>query len=150
MDKVIVIRHSDDQHENKEIAKISLNDDSTNNFEDYFLKYGKHFSPKLLKYALDGIDNKDTSNHRWNCQQIKDSLDKLKYTIPSTSTIEDITYTANMAYADFYPDILSEDQCIQYSMLVANDIDGYEGIQFYRWVSDQIGKGIIVDFGNYM
>nr|DAJ76230.1 MAG TPA: hypothetical protein [Crassvirales sp.] len=47
---------------------MSLNDDSTNNFEDYFLKYGKHFSPKLLKYALDGIDNKDTSNHRWNCQ----------------------------------------------------------------------------------
>lgn len=55
-----------------------------------------------------------------------------------------------MAYADFYPDILSEDQCIQYSMLVANDIDGYEGIQFYRWVSDQIGKGIIVDFRNYI
>nr|DAQ78726.1 MAG TPA: hypothetical protein [Caudoviricetes sp.] len=68
MDKVIVIRHSDDQRENKEVAKISLSDDSTNNFEDYFLKYGKHFSPKLLKYALDGIENKDASNHRWDCQ----------------------------------------------------------------------------------
>lgn len=43
MDKVIVIRHIDDQHENKEIAKISLNDDSTSNFEDYFLNMGNIF-----------------------------------------------------------------------------------------------------------
>nr|DAN16777.1 MAG TPA: hypothetical protein [Bacteriophage sp.] len=33
-----------------------------------------------------------------------------------------------MAYADFVPDLISEDKCIEYAMLVANDVDGYEGI----------------------
>lgn len=37
--------------------------------------------------------------------------------------IEDVTYTANMAYADFYPELLNEHQCIKYAAAVANDKD---------------------------
>ena len=149
MDKVIVIRHSD-QPNNNNVAKLTPKDGETNNLESYFTKYGKHFSPKLLEYALSKLENKDQTNHRFTCQQIKDSIIRLNYDIPSTSTIEDITYTANMAYADFVPDLITEDECIEYAMLVANDVDGYEGIQFYRWISDQIGKGKIADLVNYM
>lgn len=148
MDKVIVIRHSDQPNNN--VTKLTPKDGETNNLEGYFTKYGKHFSPKLLEYALSKLENKDQTNHRFTCQQIKDSIIRLNYDIPSTSTIEDITYTANMAYADFVPDLISEDKCIEYAMLVANDVDGYEGIQFYRWISDQIGKGKIADLVNYM
>ena len=148
MDKVIVIRHSDQPNNN--VTKLTQKDCATNNLEVYFTKYGKHFSPKLLEYALSKLENKDQTNHRFTCQQIKDSIIRLNYKIPSTSTIEDITYTANMAYADFVPDLITEDECIEYAMLVANDVDGYEGIQFYRWISDQIGKGKIADLVNYM
>lgn len=30
-----------------------------------------------------------------------------------------------MAYADFYPELLNEHQCIKYAAAVANDKDGY-------------------------
>lgn len=54
----------------------------------------------------------------------------------------DITYLANMAYADFYPDIIkSEALCIDYAVSVAEDPDGYEGIAFLRYVADRKGKG---------
>ena len=42
--------------------------------------------------------------------------------------------------ADFYPELLNEHQCIKYAVAVANDKDGYTGIQFCRWVADVVGK----------
>ena len=67
----------------------------------------------------------------------------------STSTIEDVTYTANMAYADFYPELLNEHQCIKYAAAVANDKDGYTGIQFCRWVADVVGKKENIDWDKF-
>lgn len=80
--------------------------------------------------------------------QIKrDNVLNLK--IPDTSTIEDVTYTANMAYADFYPELLNEHQCIKYAAAVANDKDGYTGIQFCRWVADVVGKKENIDWDKF-
>lgn len=123
--KVIVIRHSD----NNQV---------------------KHFNNKLLSYALSQIKNSNGTNHSWNTAEVRGVINRLGYTIPSTSTIEDITYTANMAYADFFPSILTEDQCIMYAMNVANDIDGYEGIQLYRWLADQDGKGVKINLNEFI
>jgi hypothetical protein len=74
---------------------------------------------------------------------------KLDLKIPNTSTIEDVTYTANMAYADFYPELLNEHQCIKYAAAVANDKDGYTGIQFCRWVADVVGKKENIDWDKF-
>lgn len=124
MDKVIVIRHSYEKP--------------------------KHFNGKILKYALQQIKNSNGTDHSWTIEQVKQAINRLGYTIPNTSTIEDITYTANMAYADFHPSLLTEDQCITYAMNVANDIDGYEGIQLYRWVADQEGKNLTIDWDKFI
>lgn len=158
MGKVIVIRHSDDNQDVYQ-ANLKRNEDGSytanfgkanNKYDEYTNKYGLHFSPKLLKYAVDHIENKNGSTHSWDTNQVKAQLNMLGYTIPSTSTLEDITYTANMAYADFYPDLLTEEQCIKYAMNVANDIDGYEGIQLYRWASDQMGKNNNVNWEQFI
>lgn len=69
--------------------------------------------------------------------------------IPDTSTIEDVTYTANMAYADFYQELLNEHQCIKYAVAVANDKDGYTGIQFCRWMADVAGKKEYIDWDKF-
>lgn len=62
---------------------------------------------------------------------------------------KDVTYTANMAYADFYPELLNEHQCIKYAAAVANDKDGYTGIQFCRWVADVAGKKKNIDWDKF-
>ena len=53
----------------------------------------------------------------------------------------DLAYTANMAYADFYPTVLdTADKCVTYAKLVASDPDGYEGMEFMRWTSDAMAN----------
>lgn len=136
MDKVIVIRHSD-AHEDS-------------GYQEYKKLYGKHFSQKLLDYADSEIKNSNGSSHMWSTEDVQKLLEELNFEIPNTSTIHDVTYTANMAYADFFPDILTEMQCIKYAISVANNIDGYEGIQFCRWVADQMGKDKEIDWKQFM
>lgn len=70
---------------------------------------------------------------------------------PTRSNIYDILYTANMAYADFYPTLLDgKDKCIQYALAVANDIDGHEGIEFCRWLADLMGKNVNIEWNNFI
>lgn len=65
------------------------------------------------------------------------------YAIPESHSV---TYAANMAYADFYPDPLKDEAaCLRYAHKVANDPDGYDGMIFCRWTADAIGKAIKLD-----
>lgn len=132
MGRVIVIRHSDD-----------------NGYKDYVSKNGLHFTRSLQEHASKQMVNSNDSTHTWTTEQVQNVCDVLNLEIPSTSTIDDVAYTANMAYADFYPELLNEHQCIKYAVAVANDKDGYEGIQFCRWAADIVGKGETIDWAKF-
>lgn len=93
--------------------------------------------------------NSNNQEHTWTSEQVQNVCNVLNLKIPNTSTIEDVTYTANMAYADFYPELLNEHHCIKYAAAVANDKDGYTGIQFYRWVADVVGKKENIDWDKF-
>lgn len=93
--------------------------------------------------------NSNNQEHTWTSEQVQNVCNVLNLKIPDTSTIEDVTYTANMAYADFYPELLNEHQCIKYAVAVANDKDGYAGIQFCRWVTDVVGKKENIDWDKF-
>ncbi|UVX36678.1 MAG: hypothetical protein [Bacteriophage sp.] len=47
--------------------------------------------------------NSNGLKHTWTPEQVQNVCNVLNLKIPITSTIYDVTYTANMAYADFYP-----------------------------------------------
>ena len=136
MDKVIVIRHS--------------NEPEHSHYDEYKAKYGMHFNQKLLDYALKYIENNNMQKHSWTVKQIEEALKQSDAFIPTTSNIYDIAYTANMAYADFFPHILDEQKCIDFAMAVANDIDGYEGIQLSRWIADQMGKNMEINWEEFI
>lgn len=131
--KIITIHRSDKSVENTQV----------DNIKTYIDQHSKHFDQKSLEFALKNITNNNGSDHKFNTEHIEQYIKQNNITIPDTSNIYDITYTANMAYADFYPNILhSEDDCIKYAIAVANDVDGYEGIQFRRWLVDIMSKNI--------
>lgn len=59
--------------------------------------------------------------------------------------------TANMYYADMYPDPLKDEaSCLRAAYKVANDPDGYEGLVFCRWTADAIGKAIKIDWEKFI
>lgn len=119
--------------------------------EQYLEKYGKHFTIKLADFASEQMVNSDGTNKHWDVSDIKQIIDELGYIIPLSSTIGDIIYTANMAYADFYPLLLKDAKsCVRYAMEIAGDKDGYEGIQFCRWMADVKNKNLEIDWNSFI
>ena len=89
--------------------------------------------------------------HSWTASQVKKSMESLELSIPGKVTTGDVTYAANMAYADFYPDPLKDEAaCLRYAHKVANDPDGYDGMIFCRWTADAIGKAIKLDWEKFI
>ena len=92
--------------------------------------------------------NANGQQHSWAASQVKKSMESLGLSIPGKVTTGDVTYAANMAYADFYPDPLKDEAaCLRYAHKVANDPDGYDGMIFCRWTADAIGKSNQVGLG---
>lgn len=93
--------------------------------------------------------NANGQQHSWTASQVKKSMESLGLSIPGKVTTGDVTYAANMAYADFYSDPLKDEAaCLRYAHKVANDPDGYDGMIFCRWTADAIGKVIKLDWEN--
>lgn len=120
-------------------------------YKRYIEKHGYHFTDELAEHASKAMKNVSSNPHSWTVQQAKKTMESLGLAIPSTSTHGDITYTANMAYADFYPDpIKDEASCLRYAYKVATDPDGYEGMAFCRWMADVYMKHKEIDWEKFV
>lgn len=143
------LQNSFDQFVSKTATKEQFGVVKEDGYNDYVSKHGLHFTKALQEYASKQMVNSNNQEHTWTSEQVKNVCNILNLKIPDTSTIEDVTYTANMAYADFYPELLNEHQCIKYAVAVANDKDGYTGIQFCRWMADVVGKKENIDWDKF-
>lgn len=109
-------------------------------------------APSLLaEHVSKMMVNANGQQHSWTASQVKKSMESLGLSIPGKVTTGDVTYAANMAYADFYPDPLKDEAaCLRYAHKVANDPDGYDGMIFCRWTADAIGKAIKLDWEKFV
>lgn len=117
-------------------------------FLAYIHKNGYHFTPSLADFATKLMTNDDGTSHNWTTAQVQTAMQSAGMkNNPLNATWGDAAYLANMHYADKYPDILSsETACIKSAYKDLNDKDGYEGITFYRWLADVVGKQLSVDW----
>lgn len=123
---------------NEKAANVVMN---AKGFDRYVARHGYHFTNELARVASDMMVNSNGYPHKWTPEQVESMLKVHGYTRYDKCTLGDITYLANMAYADFYPKVIKDEQsCIKYAIQVANDPDGYDGLVFSRWIADLIGK----------
>lgn len=117
-------------------------------FLAYIHKHGYHFTAALADFATKLMTNDDGSTHNWTTAQVQSAMQSAGMkNNPLNATWGDAAYLANMHYADKYPDIFSsETACIKAAYKDLNDKDGYEGITFYRWLADVVGKQLVVDW----
>lgn len=141
-----------DEHKDSHVPSVAEQIMESEGFKSYVSKHGYHFSERLSEYASSLMDNADGSDHKWTAAQVRNALVDLGTTDFNKSTLGDLTYLANMAYADFYPEVIgNETACIKYAYAVAHDKDGYDGIAFSRWLSDIVGKKITdIKWENYV
>ena len=122
-------------------AQTIMNDE---HFVEYVKANGYHFTDALAQEASSMMTNTNGTEHSWTTKQVEAVVGNYGgKDVYNKCTLGDLTYLANMAYADFYPEVIKdESSCIKYALAVASDPDGYDGIAFMRWLSDIIGKGI--------
>lgn len=151
--KSYIIIHKSDEHQieidAQKYSKATKAIMNAPGYIEYIKKYGYHFNEKLACKAVEMMEPRNKSGIKlidlFTEEKAKWYYEKLKSNFKST--IHDLIVTSCMAYSDFYPTVVkTEDDCWNYGVMVATDIDGYEGIQFMRWTSDIIGKEIIIDW----
>lgn len=139
------------KHEHGADEKIENALDSVKGYSDYVKKHGYHFTDTLAEYASKLMVNGNSQQHSWTTAQVKRTMEGLGLSIPGSVTIGDVTYLANMYYADLYPDPLKdESSCLRAAYKIANDVDGYEGMIFCRWTADVVGKAIKIDWEKFV
>lgn len=120
-------------------------------YQRYKEKYGEHFSEKLAEWASSKMKNVSGAVHTWTAEQVKGAFAQLGLTLPDKSTWGDATYAANMAYADYYGlSLRNEADCLRHAHAELADPDGYPSKTFNRWLADNMGKGIDVDWAKFI
>lgn len=133
---------------NKHVANAL---ESVDGYSRYIEKHGCHFTDALAEHASKMMVNANGQIHSWTTSQVKKSMDGLGLIIPANVTLGDVTYLANMFYADLYPDPLRDEaSCLKAAYHIATDPDGYEGMAFYRWTTDVIKKAVKIDWDKFI
>lgn len=125
------------------------------NFEDYVKKHGYHFTEELAEHISRMMENANEQEHSWTTTQVRKALESLGLwplgKTKTEATLGDITYLANMYYADLYPDPLKDEaSCLKAAYRVALDPDGYKGQIFCRWTADAIGLALSIDWKKFI
>lgn len=148
--KIIFVHHPNEEGHNEiklpydDAARALMN---ASGYVSYVAKHGYHFTKKLATLASGKMVNADGTSHKWTVEEIREATNDM--VIPKGTTIGDMLYLANMAYADFFPSVIkTEEGCVKYALAVARDPDGYDGMPFLRWTADLIGKGATIDWEN--
>lgn len=124
-------------------------------FEAYVEKHGYHFTEALAEHVSAMMENASGEAHTWTATQVKKAMESLSLmplgSTKTEATLGDVTYLANMYYADLYPDPFKDEvSCLKGAYRVAKDKDGYKGMIFCRWTADAIGKGLKIDWKKFM
>lgn len=134
-----------------EREKIANDLMSNDGYIGYVKKHGYHFTDALAEHVSKMMQNANGQQHSWTAAQVKKVMESLGLTIPSKVTTGDVAYLANMYYADLFPDPLKDEvSCLRAAHKIANDPDGYDGMVFYRWIADAIGKAVHIDWDKFI
>ena len=124
---------------------------SMRGYLDYVEKHGYHFTDALAEHVSKMMTNANGEKHSWTAAQVKSAISGLPQKASTGMTLGDLTYLANMYYADLYPDVMeTELSCLKAAIKISNDPDGYDGMVFCRWTSDAIGKAIQLDWEKFV
>ena len=166
----VVVKHHEDEHgkrshhahheeyKRKHERVLPYEDEATDfmdeEFEEYVEKHGYHFTEALAEHVSRHMVNSNGVSHTWTASQVKGAMENLGL-LPlgktkTEATLGDLTYLANMYYADFYPDTLKDEaSCLKSAYKIATDPDGYKGMVFCRWTADAIGMDVEIDWKKF-
>lgn len=166
--KMIVVKHHEHgdhkehyredehrKHDYKLPYETEANELMSDEFEEYVKKHGYHFTEALAEHISKMMVNANEQEHSWTAMQVKKAMESLGLMpfgkTKTEATLGDVTYLANMYYADLYPDPFKDEaSCLRAAYRIAVDPDGYKGMIFCRWTADAIGLALNIDWKKFV
>lgn len=115
--------------------------DSTSPKDKYIAKHGYHFNDKLVNFAVSRMTYEDEQGNKKKLEpydeyQIERMLKTYGIKIKN-DILKDKVFVANMGKADYLNSSVPDEKYLtKYIKDVLDDVDGYEGIAFVRWLAD--------------
>lgn len=119
-------------------------------YKAYKAKHGMHFSDRMAMWASSNMKNADGKDHTWSVYDVKAAFSSLGYTLKNGYTWGDVTYMANMLYADYAKCLKADTDAVKMAYAITEDPDGYDGMIFNRYTADIMEKGTCVPWENVM
>ena len=150
--------HHEDEHHKHDYKlpyETEANELMSDEFEEYVKKHGYHFTEALAEHVSKMMVNANGQEHSWTAMQVKKAMESLGLMplgkTKTEATLGDVTYLANMYYADLFPDPLKDEaSCLRAAYRIAVDPDGYKGLIFCRWTADAIGLAVNIDWKKFV
>lgn len=133
------------------LNKMGKNEFWTNEgYQAYKSKNGMHFSEALATHASSMMSNADGKEHTWSVEDVKSAFAALGYTLRGGYTWGDVTYMANMLYADYGQCLKTDVEAVKMAYAITGDPDGYDGMIFNRYTADIMEKGVCIPWDEVM
>lgn len=113
--------------------------------EKYLSNYGHHFSKSMCAWAVSGMRDRNGKKVQMrDKEQVENALRTYNINIENNKGY-DAVFVFHMAISDFLgSSILDEAGVARYVKDLLDDVDGYDGIAFDRFIMDCNSKGVPV------
>lgn len=136
--------------------RLDTYDKLPSGMREYLSTYGWHFSKKMCDWAVSRMKVKDPATGKekriepLTKEYVEEMLKKFGVKIENDKGY-DCVYAANMAKADYYKSSITDEQHL--AMFVKDyldDVDSYDGVPLTRFYADCIGKGVPIEWEDYL
>lgn len=136
--------------------RLDTYDKLPSGMREYLSTYGWHFSKKMCEWAVSRMKVKDPATGKekriepLTKEYVEEMLKKYGVKIENDKGY-DCVYAANMAKADYYKSSITDEQHL--AMFVKDyldDVDSYDGVPLTRFYADCIGKGVPIEWEDYL
>lgn len=116
-------------------------------YEAYLSHHGHHFSKRLCEWAVSRMrDRNDKKVTMRSYDKVDEILRSYGVEIKNDNGYDKV-FVMHMALSDYYGSSITDEALVaKYVKDVLDDIDGYLGIAFYRFLADCTGKGVSISW----
>jgi hypothetical protein len=125
------------------MSRLDYYDILPDGMKAYLSTYGHHFSKKMCEWAVSKMRDMNGNKVKMRPKEQVDAILKSNNVELKNDYGYDAVFVFHMCLSDFLnSSVIDEGHAASYVSDLLDDVDGYEGIAFDRFIADCNGKGV--------
>ncbi len=131
--------------------RLDYYDEIPDNMRAYLSEHGWHFSKKMCYWAISKMRDRQDRKLSPKSKEQVDALLKAHGIDIKNDNGYDAVFVYHMCVSDYLGSSVIDEACAaRYVKDVLDDVDGYNGIAFTRFLADCSGKGVSIEWEDYI